>query len=615
VITIDFETARIERRPHYPPKPVGVAIKIGARKARYYAWGHPTENNCTFEEARTALREAYVSGEPLLFHNAKFDLEVAEKHFGLSIPSWERIHDTMFQVFLCEPYATTFALKPTAERVLGLPPEEQDAVHAWLLEKRIVTKVQKDWGAYISEAPGKLVGRYAVGDVERTYALHKRLFAQILSMDMGAAYDRERRLMPILLRNEQQGLRVDLEALTRDVLAYDAAMFDADAWLRKRLKTPSLNVSSNEEFADALERAGVVTEFMLTAKGNRSVAKNSLVGSMFKDQEVFRVYGYRNRLATCVGTFMLPWKELAEANKGRIHTSWNQIKSMDGGAKTGRMSSSPNFQNIPKMFATGKEAQGWDYPTKVTLPLLPRLRSYVLPDKGEVFCHRDYSQQEIRVLAHYENSTLLDAFLMAKPPAELCDAAGRIDIHKFVQVSIKNQLGMALERGAVKTVNFGMLYGMGLATLAARLGVSDDEARTIRDAQRSVMPGMLELDKELKLIGRSGDFMRTWGGRVYYREPDDERDLSYKMLNHLIQGSSADITKQALINLDARDDFRGRLLVTVHDEINTSSKPRDVAHNMRVMREAMLDIDGIDVPMISDGKTGPRWSDLQPYKG
>src|SRR5262249_51060853 len=132
---LDFETLPIEPRPRYPPLPVGVAIRVPGRKPRYYAWGHPSGNNCTFEEARAAVGEVWQSERPILGHNvAKFDHEVARVHMGLPGLPWERLHDTLPMLFLNDPRATDYQLKPSAERLLGLPPEEQDAVLNWLVE-------------------------------------------------------------------------------------------------------------------------------------------------------------------------------------------------------------------------------------------------------------------------------------------------------------------------------------------------------------------------------------------------------------------------------------------------------------------------------------------------
>ena len=135
VITVDFETESIENRPAYPPKPVGVSIKWpGDKKPKYHAWGHPCENNTTKEAVRSELLVAWKSEFPLLFQNAKFDYDVATTNLGMPSLSWEKIHDTLFLIFLAYPHATSYGLKHAAERFLGMPPTEQQAVRDWLVD-------------------------------------------------------------------------------------------------------------------------------------------------------------------------------------------------------------------------------------------------------------------------------------------------------------------------------------------------------------------------------------------------------------------------------------------------------------------------------------------------
>ena len=177
-IVVDFETAAIEPRPEFPPEPVGVAIKWPGKKAKYLGWGHPDKNNTCKEGAVRALEEVWRSDSPVLFHNAKFDLSVATEKLGMSELPWERVHDTMFMLFLDDPYSKSLALKPSAERYLGLPPTEQEEVRDWLYDN-VLPRSIKEWGAHICKAPGDLVGRYAVGDVDRTGQLFDALYDKI----------------------------------------------------------------------------------------------------------------------------------------------------------------------------------------------------------------------------------------------------------------------------------------------------------------------------------------------------------------------------------------------------------------------------------------------------
>ena len=171
LIALDFESEAIENRPKYPPEPVGLAIMPDGGAGEYLAWGHPAENNCTRNEAWHRLKELLI--EPsyeFVFHNAPFDCSIIEEKMKLVVP-WDRIHDTMLLAFLADPFGE-LSLKPLAEKLLGEPPTEQEAVRDWLVRHNVCRANDKSWGAWISKAPGKLVGTYAIGDVERTLELY-----------------------------------------------------------------------------------------------------------------------------------------------------------------------------------------------------------------------------------------------------------------------------------------------------------------------------------------------------------------------------------------------------------------------------------------------------------
>ena len=611
LVTFDFETDAIEQRPKYPPKPCGVSIKYRGKAARYFAFGHPTENNCTKAQAVAALKDAYKSGLPLLGQNLKFDVDVAEEHFGLPIPSWERLHDSLYLLFLHNPHARSLSLKPAAEELLGMKPEERDAVFDWLVEHGFLLKSQwKKAGAFISKAPGKLVAPYANGDCVRTEKLFDFLMPKIVEAGMLGAYDRERRLMPILLANERAGMRVDTAGLERDLKVYKVAQAKADAWLRKRLKTPLLNIDSDVELADALEKNKVVTRWIRTPTGKRSTAKKNMTVDLFDDKKVFTALGYRGRIGTCMSMFMESWLSMATSNKGMIFTNWNQVRQTHGdegnvGARTGRLSCSPNFMNVPKDWYDKND--GYEHPKFLGVLELPFMRKYILPDKGEMIGHRDFSQQEPRILAHFENDKLCAQY----------NQDPTTDVHSYVNEQIRLLTGLVLSRRAAKTTILGMIYGMGLGTLALRLGVDVEMAKKVRNAMYTAVPGLRVVEQETKMRGKMGQPVKTWGGRLYYVEEPKLINgrmctFEYKLLNFLIQGSAADCTKESIIRYDTLKKS-SRFMVTVHDEINISAPKSTIKSEMLLLREAMEGVD-FDVPMLTDAKMGPHWAALEKLK-
>jgi DNA polymerase I-like protein with 3'-5' exonuclease and polymerase domains len=588
------------------------------RRSQYYAWGHATANNCTKAQGKRMLQKAWNSGLPLLFQHGKFDVDVAETHMGMRRLPWDRYHDTLYLLFLENPYAESLSLKPSAERLLGIKPTERDILREWLAANvPEVKRKPSSWGEHIPEAPGTLTGNYANGDVTRTAKLFTKLYKIIVARNMLSAYDRERKLMPILLKNERQGVRVNLRGLEHDYRVYTAALETADNWLRKRLRTKDMNVDSDEEVATALEKCRVVIEWIYTKTGKRSVAKGNLTLDMFRDARVASVFGYRNLLRTCLSMFFEPWLTMARATDGIVFTNWNQVRQSHDehntvGARTGRLSSNPNFQNIPKNWKKAI-ADGYVFPAFLGVPELPFMRSYFLPDDTDsLWGRRDYNQQELRLLGHYEDGDLMRRY----------NDDPRLDIHALVQAYIKEIVGLDLPRDPVKILNFADIYGRGLHTLAEKLNVDVATAKKLRRAKNSLLPGIDDLNRALKERGKAGLPIRTWGGREYYVEPEKyskkyQRVMSfdYKLLNYLIQGSASDITKESIIRYHEHPKCGpttgdARFLVTVHDENDISARKKAFKKEMLLLRDVMQSVEA-DVPMLSDGEQGPNWAKLK----
>lgn len=614
-ITIDYETFGIEARPKYPPRPVGVSIKYPGKKAKYWAWGHPTKNNCTQAQATAELDKVISSGAPLLCQNGKFDWDVGNVHLGLPIPHWSRCHDTQFLLFLHDPHASSFALKPAAHRLLDMPPDERDAVKDWIYTNGIITKQSKEWGAHIAKVPGDIVGRYADGDTLRTEKLFELLYPEIVERGMSEAYDRERQLMPCLLKMESRGIPVDHDRLRIDCQKAEALIIRIDGWLRMKLKSDSVNLDSDEQLLELLIKRKLINQekLLVTAKGNPSSSADSLKQAL-KDPSLFQLFKYRGQLLTYNGTFMQNWLRVADETDGLIHTQWNQTRDGDEkklfGAQTGRLSSTPNFQNAPSRefdYVTGAAALtkllGW------ALPPLPVVRSYVIPFEGDVFVDRDYSQQEPRILGHFEDGALLAQYL----------ADPWTDVHDFAREKIIEKTHRQWDRRPVKDTNLGLIYGMGIAKLAAKTGLSFEDAKLLKTIiMKQIYPGIGDMYKDMKERSKAGVPIRTWGGREYYcEEPKivngQIREFDYKQLNKLIQGSAADCTKQAVINYFDMAPECDKLLLTVHDQL-LSSVPAGRRDEAMEILQVSMEMVPFDVEMLSEGEwSATNWWDMDTY--
>ena len=606
MIVVDFETeAIVGNTTVNPPKPVGVSIyRPGKGEPKYWAWGHPSENNCTYEQAKRELATVCTSGEDLLFHNAKFDLAIIERHFHMRVDHM-RVFDTMYDIFFTDPYSPNLGLKSSAERLLGVPPDEADHLRDWIVANIPEARQRpSEWGAHISRAPGGMVGEYANGDVLRTWQLFERQHPIVNTKGMIAAYHREQRLLPILMHSERRGIRVDTRQLGLDIDRYSGFLDKADNTLRELLGADDLNIDSNEDLADALDRAGMVGAWQLTATGRRSTAKKAL-DAMVAHPGVLALLRYRGALQTCLSTFAVPWYERATAGDGRVHTNWNQVRSPRGdkdskGARTGRLSSNdPSFMNIPNDFEGMVVPEGY--------PEMIHMRQYLLPEEGHVWLKRDFSSQEMRVAAHYAEGKLYDAY----------NADPTTDPHNFVKGVIKEQMGRDLPRKHVKITGFQILYGGGANAVAGQLGVSYEEGAALKKTYFSAMPEMESLSNGTRNRGRQGGHIQTWGGRIYYVEPPkldkktkQYREYSYKLLNYLIQGSAADLTKQAIIDWEGARGKDDVFLATVHDEVNISAPEDDWEDSMATLK-ATMNKKHLEVPMMSDGEVGRNWQDLE----
>lgn len=630
-VVIDFETLGIMDRPLYPPVPVGVSIKWPGKKSKYFAWGHVTGNNCGWGAARAELAKAYAT-KCIAFQNGKFDVDVAEVHMDLPVPTWENIHDTMFLLFLDDPHQTELGLKPSAVRLLGHAPDERDEIRDWLLQRQPIpgVKISKSkqsdhyFGRYIAFAPGELVEKYACSDTDSTDGIFQLLWPKTQERGMLPAYDRERHLMPILLEMERQGVPVDIKKLRTDVGAYGLWREQVEVWILKTIKAPpGLNLDSGAELIEAMIAAKKVDlDLMpLTATGKYQTNKDALLLGV-KDKVLLAMLKYRAQLKTSLGTFMAPWLEMAEATGGLIHTNWNQIKSPAGGgnvgARTGRLSATW-FMNMPKEFdaiwsheeTDQKKAKLLPKCPLVGLPHLPRTRSYITPWKGEVLIDRDYSQQEPRILAHFDGGSLMDTYV-ANP---------WVDFHDYAKAELAI-MGLIFDRKPVKTTNLGLIYGMGIGTLAEKTGLSVDETKVLKEAILSLYPGLKAMYKDMKLCAKNNIPIHTWGGREYYCEPPKiidgrMRTFDYKLVNILIQGSAADCTKEAIIRFWEAKKAAGkpgwRIILNVHDQITVSVPRADVHEAMEMLRECMESIE-FDVPMLSEGSvSSTNWAELKDF--
>ena len=591
-IELDIESKKIEKGRPLRPVPVGVALGIpqpdGSNQRLYLAWGHPSGNNCTKEQAREALLKYW--DEVFITHNGIiFDIPVLAFHLDLPERDPLLTHDTLFAAYLNNPHARSLSLKDLAEDWLGIAPDEQQDMYDWIMVNVPDCRSRKECGAYISETPVSLCGPYAIGDIYRTRELYEFLKPTI--QDMLEPYNRERTLAPILGRMQNGGVRVDEARLRDDCHKANIKRALLDQLIREHLKVgPDFEVK-DAALAAVLKERGY-TGFIMTPTGKPSMGKASLEAVLETDPKLKSLLASRSLYDTLIGTFMEPWLRYCQSNGGRIHPSYNQVRNPDGfGTRTGRLSSSdPNGQNVPK----NKGLDYWGDP-------FPDMRTYLLPEGGQVWFCGDFKSQEPRLTAHFEAGDLMAAYINNP----------QLDCYLW----IKNLVGGDVTRFESKQIFLGLVYSMGLAALAAKVECEAPRAKYLKGAVSGMLPDVIELDKECKKRFKMGMPIRTLGGRVYYCEPGRSPwggTWDYKALNTLIQGSAADQGKEAMIYLDPRiSAIGGRILVPVHDEINSSVFEKDIPYVEEIYQEAANHLP-CDVPMIFDTGYGAHWGEAKP---
>ena len=589
ILTLDAETHEIT--PSDPwPEPVGVAVQIDTLAPQYRCWGHPSGNNTTKRAALGWLHSLVHSAEKVVMFNAGFDRGVLERRLGISIP-WHKVEDVQVLAFLAEPYADKLDLKSVAHRQIGMPPDEETQLHAWIKKHVPQAKGKRaKLGRYIAFAPGDMVSPYGKGDTTRT----GRLYRMWGALRRTRAYQREVELLPVLDAMTNEGVPLDHAGIERDLPTWLRGLALASTALQRILGS-DIDLGKHEEVCDRLEKLGLVTEWIMTKpskthpEGRRSLAYESLVVLAVEgkfDRRFAEIWGYYSTLSHVVVTFAEPWLEAGDA----LHPVWNGTRQERGGARTGRLSSNPNVMNIirdPTLFDVPKS---W--------PAIPRMRHYVLAPRGQRLVGGDVSQQELRVLADAVGEPLRGWY--RKDP--------NLDLHMKVSQLILEITGLHYERGPVKIVNFSKIYGAGVPHLASQLKSSEADARLFKAAHTQALPGIAKWERKL----RARNKFETAGGREYCHDPE----RPYKSPNTYIQGSSADQSKEIMIAIQPElVALEGSLSSMSHDEFVSRVPARNAPKARDIILDAIISTgqggsrEMFAVPMRGEGYVRQRWQE------
>lgn len=431
------------------------------------------------------------------------------------------------------------------------------------------------------------VYNYACEDADVTLKL-KHVLEQELKTQ-GAErlfYDIEMPLVPVLAYMERNGVRVDTEALKQTSEHFTARMNQIEEEVH-RLAGTDFNIASPKQVGEVLfDRLRIVEKAKKTKTGQYVTSEEVLESLRGKHPIVGKILEHRG-LKKLLGTYIDALPLLINKQTGKIHTSFNQTVTA-----TGRLSSSnPNLQNIPIRNEDGKE-----------------IRKAFIPDDGCEFFSADYSQIELRIMAHLSgDKNMIAAFL----EGDDIHAATAAKVYKIGIDEVTRE-----QRSKAKTANFGIIYGISVFGLAERMNVDRKEAKGLIDGYFETYPQIKEyMDRSID-VAREQGYIETIFGRKRYLPDINSRNAVVRgyaernAINAPIQGSAADIIKVAMVRIFRRfreEKIQSKMILQVHDELNFSVWPEEKEKVQQIVIEEMENAYRMQVPLRADCGWGKNW--------
>jgi len=564
----------------------GVAIAVEGWKG-YFPLQHEGGGNFDEKFFKISLKKILELPCDKVFHNAMYDVGWL-RQWGLEVKG--RIIDTMIAAPLIDENRFRYSLNELGKDYLKETKSEA-----------LLYEAAKEWGvdakAEMWKLPPMYVGPYAEQDADLTLRLWNYFKPELIKQELSSIFDLETRLLPCLIDMKWEGVNVDLEkadSIKKNLIIREKKILkqvkvesgtDVDIWAA---------ISVAKAF-DALSISYNRTEKSGQPKFDKnflSTHKHPLARMIATAREINKAR------TTFIDTI------LTHSVNGKIHAEIHQMRGDTGGTVTGRFSySNPNLQQIP---ARNRE-------------LGPMIRSIFVPEKGKQWGSFDYSQQEPRVLVHF--AALTGGGLKGAKEVIESYETEEPDFHQ----AVADMAG--IDRRSAKTINLGMMYGMGKGKLASQLGLNSQEAEDLFAKFHSNVPFVKQLMEQATRKADNAGFLRTLLGRkcrfdkweprafgIHKALPRWEaekeygqylkRAWTYKALNRLIQGSSADMTKKAMVDL-----YEEGLLshIQVHDELNFSIEDEKQALKIKKIMEQTVEL---KVPLKVDMKVGLSWGEL-----
>jgi len=578
-VVVDVESTSIDPMA---AKLVGIALTGEEGQGYYVPTGHQGAQNVDLaivaEKLGSLLQDP---AKPKYAHNANYDLTVLAEH-GLDVAPLTC--DTMIAEWLINPGSHSLGLKSLAWQRLGI---EMTPIEALIGSgKRQITM---DKVAVEKAAP------YACADVDMTLRLAHLLQPELREKALGPLFDEvEMPLVPVVVAMQRAGVKLDVAFLAQMSRRLGQRLGELQGEIERLVNHP-INIASPKQLSATLfDELGLVEPWMRRGKsGQYSTAADVLEKLRDKHPIIELVLEYR-QLAKLKGTYVDALPALVNPRTGRLHTSFNQT-----GSVTGRFSSSnPNLQNIPIRTELGRE-----------------IRRAFLAEEGWLLLAADYSQVELRVLAHISGD-----------PALLAAFARGEDIHASTAAAI---YGVPLsevtseQRRVAKMTNFAISYGVTGYGLAERTRLTPEEAATFIQTYFETYPQVKEyIDRTRKLAREQGYVETLLGRRRYFPQlaagsgaQHNAREQAYRMaINAPIQGTAADILKVAMNRLwrELRDrGLRSRMILQVHDELVLEVPEEEMAEVAPLVIEIMEGAYPLKAALKVDAEVGRNWLEME----
>ncbi|MGU5772000.1 DNA polymerase I [Aeromonas sp. YN13HZO-058] len=566
--SLDYMEARI----------VGVSFAVEPGKAAYVPFGHD------YLGAPVQLTEAVVLGKlkPLLEdptrlkvgQNLKYDRNVLLNH---DIDLQGIAYDTMLESYVLNSTASRHDMDSLAKRYLGVETTSFEDIAGKGVKQLTFNQIELEQAA-----------PYAAEDADITLRLHQTLWGQLEAVPGLAKVfsEIELPLLPVLARMELLGTTIDPKLLHQQSQEIELRLAELEKQAHE-LAGQEFNLSSPKQLGEILFTKLGLPIIKKTPKGAPSTAEEVLA-ELAETYELPQLLMEHRGLAKLKSTYTDKLPLMIKPQTGRVHTSYHQAV-----AATGRLSSSdPNLQNIPVRNEQGR-----------------RIRQAFIPSAGYKLVAADYSQIELRIMAHLSGDKgLLTAFAEGK------------DIHKATAAEV---FGVALDavttdmRRSAKAINFGLIYGMSAFGLAKQLGIGRAEAQKYMDLYFERYPGVLEYMERTRQQAEAQGYVETLFGRRLYLPDIKSRNAGLRKaaeraaINAPMQGTAADIIKRAMINVDSWirgiEDESIRMLMQVHDELVFEIHEEKLEEYTAIIKEKMSAAAELHVPLVVEAGTGDNW--------